>query len=119
MGQLDRSRRELYEGSDQLFAVVPVRFFTFLSHGRAGRVQSERRADGELLAGQRDAADRGVQQFQGPIVWRGADAAQESQLDGQLLSGAGASGRDLLSLHESSQFADAAGRILPADYSRA
>ena len=41
MVQLHWPRRELHQGSDQLFAIVPVRFPALLSHGRPCGIQSE------------------------------------------------------------------------------
>ncbi len=69
--------------------------------------------------------DNGTQQteafnnYQGRAVRLRSHAAQEYFLDGQLLSGPGASRRGLFSLHQSAGAADAARRILRADHSRA
>src|SRR5579864_921052 len=89
MGKLDRNRRKLHQGPDELFARVLVRFFAFLSHGRASRLQSQRQADPELLAGERDEPSRGYQWLQGRTLRVHGDAQQKNHLECELLSGAG------------------------------
>ena len=76
VGELDRAREQLHQGSGELLPFVLVQLSALLSHGCAGDVPLQRRGRGELLDDQRHAADRSVQQLQGSAVRRRAQPGE-------------------------------------------